>query len=903
MLVRRSSKRRNGAKTLSQLMAESRSNPKRRKSRKKTTRRKARRNESPKTLSQLLAESRSNPKRRKTRKKTTRRKTRRNAATTTRTNPASASHKALIADVNKARKRLIAARAKYKQSGRPIDKANVARAENQLKREEKKVKDASRKLASALKSLKSTSPKRKTRKKTTSRKTTSRKRKNEAIENPRKKKRRSVKVGSAQNTDAYKKLRSTATKTRFTIAFNKAFKAAKRRGLTAADAHRRATAAGRAAVKRGTRKNPAAKTGLMRIAANPARKSRKTRKKKTASRVKVGSAQNTDAYKKLRSTATKTRFTIAFNKTYKSLRRRGIVASDAHRRATAAGRAAVKRGTRKNPAHSTPKTGLMRKNAPRRARAKRLRRGMSKQAEKVLGSYGPYSVSYMRNGKVITIRAQKSSADYKRGKSKGLTGIYRRLDGKKNTPTSLNLRSVYKVTKGDKPSKAEMQRALNIWAGAIDGGKVKGVTKRDIRKTARRNPGTRAMTHTVGRPNPGHMGLMRVRPNESPAQVYGVGAVSGITSLYLSNLVSSSLGLGFQVDAADKADGSFKYYAAQLLPLAGVGAVFGTALYRKYNEGQMLSEKNTAMAIGAVAGSLYSALARMVFQNTLGKLPGLSALSKSVGDEYTYAPTTDAEDNGAAPAAARYLVDNQNRDLGFYRGGMGLMRRNGNHTGRYVRTTGRYVRTNPGHTGRYVRSNGGHMGRYVRTNGEHMGVYRPRSGMIDGMHRSNPVAPSAAHRQIGADVQVSPVQQPLGEAQAFDYNINLKGLKDDIDLIEGLTFAELQAEGVAEVIDYGDNYKVVRATPDVARQIVEANFGSLLGQSQVVDGAVLVLAAVYDDTQNHALTDKLRLGTAPALPKGAAYPQPNGVFSRVSNTSLFPSVDNGAAYQEFGVKV
>ena len=918
MLVKRSGTRRSGAKTLSQLMAESRSNPKKRKSRKKkTTRRKARRNSTAKTLSQLLAESRSNPKRRK---KTTKRKkaTRRNSASvsgvTRRKNPASPEHKALIQDVDKARARLVKARAQYQKSGRPIDKANLARAEKQLEREEKKVSAASRKLAAALKSLKSSSKKAKaTKTKKRTKKTSSRKNALTAISNPRKKKRTAAKVGSAQNTDAYKKLRSISSKTRFTIAYNKAFKAAKRRGLKAAGAHRSAVAAGRAAVKSRSaskkRRNPApVKATPARLVANPRKK---TRKRKTT-RAKVGSAQNTDAYKKLRSTATKTRFTIAFNKAYKSLRNRGIVASDAHRRATAAGRAAVKRGTRKNPVLTRSATATTRKNAPRRARAKRLRRGMSKQAEKVLGSYGPYSVSYMRNGKVVTIRAQKSSSDYKRAKSKGLSGIYRSLGGKKNTPTSLNLRSVYKVHKGDKPTKAQMQKALNVWAGALDGGKIRGVSKADIRKTARSNPRKNALTHTVGRMNPAPMGFVRARANESAAQVYGVGALSGVTSLYLSNLVSSSLGLGLNVSAQDKLDGSVKYYAAEILPLAGVGAVFGSALYRKYNKGEVLSEKNTAMAIGAIAGSLYSTLARLVFQKTLGKLPGLSALSDAVGDNYTYVDLEPSGDSGdGVDSTARYALDNQNRELGLFRGGMGLMRRNGNHMNRYVSTTGRYVRTNGAHTGRangahmngahmgrYVRTNGAHMGRYVRTNGAHMGAYRSGAGMVDGLGRSNP-----ASNGIGGDVDFRPVREPTGEAQSFDVRVDERTLRNDIDLIEGLTPAELQAEGVADVIDYGNAYKVVRATPDIARQIVEANFGSILGQSQVVQGSILVIASIYDAPQNHALSDKLRLGTAPAIPKGAPHPYAGGIFSRVSNTALFPSIDSGATFQEFGVKV
>ena len=43
--------------------------------------------------------------------------------------------------------------------------------------------------------------------------------------------------------------------------------------------------------------------------------------------------------------------------------------------------------------------------------------------------------------------------------------------------------------------------------------------------------------------------------------------------------------------------------------------------------------------------------------------------------------------------------------------------------------------------------------------------------------------------------------------------------------------------------------------------------GSIVGESRVVPGSVLVLANTFDTPQNHALTDKLRLNRAPEIPK------------------------------------
>jgi hypothetical protein len=160
----------------------------------------------------------------------------------------------------------------------------------------------------------------------------------------------------------------------------------------------------------------------------------------------------------------------------------------------------------------------------------------------------------------------------------------------------------------------------------------------------------------------------------------------------------------------------------------------------------------------------------------------------------------------------------------------------------------------------------------------------------------------------GADVDYAPVNSQAYDGRFdispdYDFNINARNtLKEDLHLYEPLTPAELQAEGLSHVSATGNAYKVIRATPDVARQVAEANFGSLIGPSQVVRGAVLVLASIYDAPQNMALTDKLRLDRAPNLPKAASFSRGGGVFSNGIFNSLFPSIDSQSTYQEFGVK-
>ncbi|MHA2263386.1 MAG: hypothetical protein ACXAEN_13410 [Candidatus Thorarchaeota archaeon] len=219
-----------------------------------------------------------------------------------------------------------------------------------------------------------------------------------------------------------------------------------------------------------------------------------------------------------------------------------------------------------------------------------------------------------------------------------------------------------------------------------------------------------------------------------------------------------------------------------------------------------------------------------------------------------------------------------------------------NQLGRYVSTDnqlGRYVSTD-NQLGRYV-STDNQLGRYVSTDNQ-LGRYVSTPTHMSGMMRAN--GPEGG---VGANVQVSPIA-----TQAINdgiYDIDTASLREDMELHEPLNYAECQAEGLQQVTSNGQQLKIIRAVPDVARQVTENNFGSIIGPSRVVPGAVLVLASVYDTPQAPVLTDRLRLNRAPEIPKGAAYSRNNGVFSRVAFSSLYPSIDNQASYQEFGVRV
>ncbi|MHA2263385.1 MAG: hypothetical protein ACXAEN_13405, partial [Candidatus Thorarchaeota archaeon] len=164
-----------------------------------------------------------------------------------------------------------------------------------------------------------------------------------------------------------------------------------------------------------------------------------------------------------------------------------------------------------------------------------------------------------------------------------------------NTPTSLNLSSVYKQV-GGKPTRAQFQKAINAWAGAIDGGKIRGVSKRAVQKS-RMNPKARARKHTIRalqNPAPASrlmmMRGMSSRANQRSAMDnvktvgIGVGGLYGTT--YATNYISSLLSTRLKVSSLDK---NAKYYAAEILPsISRVMALSASATTLLYFAGAWL---------------------------------------------------------------------------------------------------------------------------------------------------------------------------------------------------------------------------------------------------------------------------------------------------------------------------
>ena len=830
-----------------------------------------------------------------------------------RKNPSSALKEART-EIQDLKRKLRSAKATAKTSGKAVDRRMVSRLERQLNQQTSGLKAVAKKLRSLQSSLggisRKVSAKPARKKASTKRKASTTKRKTSTKRKASTAKKATLgTLKMPRSYSGYSRMKS-GNKRKFSMAFNAQFKKARRLGKSPKVAHNEAVKAGQKAV----RSNPASVGSVLRASATRSNPKRKATKRKVTKRKTTRSKRSKSLSAQLPASKR-----ALFNKKVKSETTR---LKKKHKKASAkqikvwaqlSAFSKVKAG-RKNPHCATkavPNPRKKKRTVSRKrkrttskrklVRAKRIKPGMSASAKRVLSNYGSHHVTATIKGKQTVVRAGTNSKAYKGAKRRGLTGKFRGLKGKKNTPSSLNLNSVRKVFGGDY-TKSQLQEALNIWTGAIDGGHVRGVSKSMIRKT-RRNPKSRVRKHTISaisNPMPMSLGLMQqmeARSNAMTAMDYGYGAGAFALGLYGSNLMSSFISAPnlLNVDMNDINNKSANYIVSESLPLLLAGLASGTHLYKKF-KGEAVDARTLSISTGVLAGSVLSVVGRTLAKG-LGRLLGLAKVAEIPGDTLTFSESSDL---------SGYLVDNQMSPLGGLEE-TNMSRLYGNHvgryvqttpsTGRYVQTTGRYVQTAPS-TGRYVQTTGRYvstpaMSGYRRVNGEHLGAMHHGDVHHMGSYlRANPAG------GVGANVS----DTGIISAGDGNYNMDAQTLREDINLYEPLTPAEMQAEGLDHVSDTGEMYKVIRATPDVARQVVESNFGSLIGDSNVVRGAVLVLASIYDAPQNTLLTDRLRLDRAPELPKGASFGNAGGVFSRGIFNAIFPSIDNQPTFQEFGVR-
>ena len=790
-------------------------------------------------------------------------------------------------------------------------------------------------LASAAKTVTRSNPRKKTTRKST-RKTAAKK--TTAKKTTRKSPRTSSAVSvHAKRSKQYRALRSASKKTAFLKEFKKAFASQNRkRGVTEAQAAARAALIANAKVNSAARKrrNPASSVAQSAVSRmNPRKKTtRKSSKKKTTrksssrkSSVRASSleaaAKSSSLYKRLKSASLKKAFIAHFKKVHAKVARKASSKAQANARAAMSAWGKVTKGNvkRNNPSacRANPRKSSSRKSSSRksssskRARGQRMKSGMRKSAKQALSVAGIYTYKVVIGGKVHTLRVSKSSSVYKSAKKGGLKAVkLSKLRGKKNTPTSLNLRSVYKVVDG-RPTKKDFQRAINAWAGAVDGGKIRGISKK-MRSRTRMNPAS-LRKHTVtaiSNPMPQSMAMRMYRHNErsgmDTAKLVGIGLGSTYATAIASNFFSSLLHRDFalNITAEDREKNSSKKILAEALPPAIFGLAGGIGLYQKFVKKADVPDAWVAFSGGMVTGAVASVLSRTVVKGMSKFIPGFRSVASYGGDNLTLAEVGKKEEEKAKAAEAEEAKTESTETPKVVKGYLLDLQNKGNNMSRLSgRGLGRYVHV-PSQMGAYVEeaADVDSMGLYVENTGRYVEQRSNPADRIFGIARADIRSnPAGGISPVGANTQMVPNRAPVVPDGMF--KINASGLREDMELCQPLSNAELDAEGLTEVYANGDQLHVICATPDVARQIVESNFGSIIGPSRVHQGCVLVLASIFDTPQAPVLTDRLRLNRAPEVPKGASFPQAGGVFSRVAFSSHLPSINNQATYQEFGVKV
>jgi len=210
--------------------------------------------------------------------------------------------------------------------------------------------------------------------------------------------------------------------------------------------------------KSSARKNAAPLDGLMGLM-NPKRKSRKTTAKKSTARKSTLARRKSSARKNAAPLDGLMGLMNPKRKSRKTTAKKSTARKSTARKSTAR-KSSLSRRKSTSAVKVTKRTTRARLNP------------LSRSVSEALRHFGHDFLTIHRAGKNTKLKANKSSAEYKSAKSKGLSGRFAALKGKKNTPYSLNIRSVHAISQGT-PSVAEIQKALNAWAGAFDGGHLK----------------------------------------------------------------------------------------------------------------------------------------------------------------------------------------------------------------------------------------------------------------------------------------------------------------------------------------------------------------------------------------------------------------------------------------------
>ena len=396
----------------------------------------------------------------------------------------------------------------------------------------------------------------------------------------------------------------------------------------------------------------------------------------------------------------------------------------------------------------------------------------------------------------------------------------------------------------------------------------------------------------------------------------GVGAFAG--GLVATNLVASTALKVMKIDSA-RTNKSGKRYAAEIGGhlIAAIPGIYGLVRTHgdKVNLRCLTAEDPKACAkmetqirvasmgwLGGVAGA---AIARLVMPEAIANsFMGGIMRGTNIGNDAIFAETAKAANSMEGLHGRKKIFLNGLGRNRHFLSGLGKSSSARSHSRRPVRAMGTYFETA--------------MGRYVPDNepepsalsGRKRLTLKPRSMRgVSAMGMSRGVSAMGLYTQTSRPDNVKMSRGPedtLGvrtqpeiiSGGAFNYRPGAStDILKELQGIECLDSNELMMEGLDSAALEGTYY--IRALPDYARQIAQNNIGVIVGNSQVMQGSMLV--QLYTDPLQ--MVNRTQIGGQPDVPRGAAHTRRFGVFSNGIFNSTLPAVDNGYTFANGNIKI
>ena len=631
------------------------------------------------------------------------------------------------------------------------------------------------------------------------------------------------------------------------------------------------------------------KASSTRRKASSTRRSSTRRKSTTTRRRKATTTRRRKATTTRRKSTTTRRKSTTTRRRKPTTTRRRKATTTRRRKATTTRRRSAKRRISTTKRRRNPSSSRRRTSSTRR---KSRKTGLPASVKRAIRSYTPHKVYIVRGGKQMEVKVQRSSADYKKAKRSGLFGKFRALYSKKNDFRVLHITSVRDAFGKTRPAtKSEVQQALNVWAGAFDGGHI-------VRHSRRANP--MGSIRALGmRHNPTALGMRHNPMGMGAKALYGAG--SFVASLATTNALSS-------LAKTHVHDSIYSEIGAHVVS-ASLPAYY-------LLKGGQKSEEMTVASYGWLAGVAGTAMARLIKPASVGSLPLIGKFFKltNIGDDSMWGANSTAGIKAMGSSRKLLVASDSGNRVSVYNKGVGrYVPYNYDADGEYAQSS---ALSNYFHTARPSRkakmvsrtirtpiSSKGRMGEYLldhSLNGMHgahgmhgmhgaMGLYRQtnrsgrmiQSGVVSSEGNNNPL-----------------LSQPeIVQGGAYAYNPNAPSLASQLVGLDPLDGNEMVMEGFDDVAVEGTCY--VRALPDYARRIADENLGMIIGPSRVIQGSMII--QLFSHAQ--AIVDRAQIGGQPDVPRGASFPRRAGVFSNSIFASTLPSVDNGYSFLDGNVSI